>query len=183
MKLNKWGEIMIKKFRESEIRQFFCGLGIFSVLWILGVIFSGEIYLADTINLGCGSPVLSKIFPFVFLAILIGVACFSKRYGAKVFFKTSYIIAALPMVCMLLGSLLIWGMNLFNHIDWLASALGYPGFFLMLFAVPVTSAAYTFAEGSLFFLGFVIFVSSLIISMVCYLTIKEKISDRPGIWC
>lgn len=179
MKLNKWGEIMIKKFRKSEIRQFFCGLGIFSALWILGVLFSGEIYLADTINIGGGNPVLSKIFPFVFSAILIGVACFSKRYGAKVFFKTSYIIAALPMVCMLLGLLLIWGSDLFNNIDWLESVLGYTGYFLMLFAVPVTSAAYTFVDGPLFFLGFGIFVLSLIISLVCYLTIKEKNTDRP----
>jgi ABC-type phosphate transport system permease subunit len=69
---------------------------------------------------------------------------------------------------------LIWGTDLFNHIDWLESVLGYTGYFLMLFAVPVTSAAYTFVAGSLFFLGFVIFVLSLIISMVCYLTIKEK---------
>ena len=165
---------MIKKFSESKILQFLCGFAIFSALWILGVLFAGEIYLADTINLSCGSPVLSKIFPFVFSAILIGVACFSKRYGAKVFFKTSYIIAAIPMACMLLGLLLIWGSDLFNHIDWLASVLGYTGYFLMLFAVPVTSAAYTFVAGSLFFLGFVIFVLSLIISMVCYLTIKEK---------
>ena len=170
---------MIKKFSESKILQLLFGLGIFSILWILGVLFAGEFYLADTINLSCGSPVLSKIFPFVFSAILIGVACFSKRYGAKVFFKTSYIIAALPMVCMLLGSLLIWGSDLFNNIDWLESVLGYPGYFLMLFAVPVTSAAYTFVAGSLFFLGFGIFVLSLIVSMVCYLTIKEKISDRP----
>lgn len=174
---------MIKKFRESKILQFLFGLGIFSALWILGVLFAGEIYLADTINLSCGSPVLSKIFPFAFSTILVGIACFSKRCGTKVFFKTSYIIAAIPMVCMLMGLLLIWGSDLFNHIDWLASALGYPGYFLMLFAVPVTSAAYTFVEGSLFFLGFGIFVLSLIVSMVCYLTIKEKISDRPGIWC
>ncbi len=174
MKLNKWGEIMIKKFRKSEIRQFFCGLGIFSVLWILGVVFSGEIYLADTINIGGGNPALSKIFPFVFSAILIGVACFSKKYGAKMFFKTSYILAALPMVCMLLGLLLIWGTDLVNHIDWLASALGYTGYFLMLFAVPVTSAANAFGEASLFFWGLGIFVLSLIISMVCYLRIKEK---------
>ena len=111
---------MIKKFRESEIRQFLWGFGIFSVLWILGVLFAGEIYLADTINLSCGSPVLSEIFPFVFSTILVGIACFSKRCGTKVFFKTSYIIAAIPMVCMLLGSLLIWGSDLFNHIDWLA---------------------------------------------------------------
>ena len=170
---------MIKKFSESKILQFLCGFAIFSALWILGVLFAGEIYLADTINLSYDSPVLSKIFPFVFSAILIGVACFSKRYGAKVFFKTSYIIAALPMVCMLLGLLLIWGSDLFNNIDWLASALGYPGYFLMLFAVPVTSAAYTFVEGSLFFLGFGIFFSSLIVSMVCYLTIKEKTLYRP----
>lgn len=174
---------MIKKFSESKILQFVCGFAIFSALWVLGVLFAGEIYLADTINIGGGIPILSEIFPFAFSVILIGVACFSKRYGAKVFFKTSYIIAALPMVCMILGYLLIWGTNLFNDIHWLASALGYTGYFLMLFAVPVTSAAYTFVEGSLFFLGFIIFVLSLIISIVCYLTIKEKISDRPGIWC
>jgi len=174
MKLNKWGEFMIKKFSESKILQFLCGFAIFSALWILGVLFSGEIYLADTINIGGGNPTLSKIFPFVFSAILIGVACFSKRCGAKVFFKTSYFIAALPMVCMLLGLSLIWVTEIFNGIDWLASALGYTGYFLMLFAVPVTSAAYTFVDGPLFFLGFGIFVLSFIISMVCYLRIKEK---------
>ena len=129
--------------------------------------------MADTINIGGGIPILSKIFPFAFSAILIGIAYFSKRCGAKVFFKTSYIIAALPMVCMLLGSLLIWGTDLFNHIVWLASALGYTGYFLMLFAVPVTSAANAFGDVSLILLGFGIFVLSLIISMVCYLTVDE----------
>ena len=174
---------MIKKFSESKIRQFFWGFGIFSILWILGVVFAGEIYFTDIINIGGGNPILSKIFPFAFSAVLIGITCFSKRYGAKVFFKTSYILAAIPMVCMLLGLLLIWVAEIFNGIDWLASALGYTGYFLMLFAVPVTSAANAFGYGSLFFLAFGIFVLSLIISMLCYLTIKEKISDRPGIWC
>ncbi len=174
---------MIKKFRESKILQFLFGVGIFSALWILGVVFAGEIYFTDTINIGGGNPILSKIFPFVFSAILIGIAYFSKRCGAKVFFKTSYILAAIPMVCMLLGSLLIWGMEIFNGIDWLASVLGYPGFFLMLFAVPVVSAICALGYGFLFYVAIGVFVLALIISMVCYLTIKEKISDRPGIWC
>ena len=91
---------MIKKFRENEIRQILWGFGIFSVLWILAVIFAGEIHFIDTIELNCGSPVLSEIFPFAFSTILVGIACFSKRCGTKVFFKTSYInvvVVVLPL--------------------------------------------------------------------------------------
>ena len=68
---------MIKKFRESEIRQFLWGFGIFSVLWILAVLFAGEIHFIDTIELDCGSTFLSGIFPFAFSVALIGIACSS----------------------------------------------------------------------------------------------------------
>ena len=174
------GEIMIKKFRESEIRQFLWGFGIFSVLWILSVLFAGEIHFIDTIELNCGSPVLSEIFPFAFSTILVGIACFSKRCGAKVFFKTSYILATIPIVSNIL-------LMLFAYIaewnDVFSVVLGLPMFLFMLLGIPAMSAINAFAYDFSFYVAVGIFVLSLIISMVCYLTIKEKISDRPGIWC
>lgn len=181
---------MIKKFRESEIRQFLWGFGIFSVLWILGVLFAGEIHFIDTIELNCGNPVLSEIFPFVFSTILIGIACFSKRCGTKVFFKTSYIIASIPVVSIVIGYLI----TLFENNDVVFAIFGLPQFVFMLVGIPVTSSMGSFHLGDSFEkIAFItnysdciclgIFALSLIISMVCYLTIKEKISDRPGIWC
>ncbi len=171
---------MIKKFRESEIRQFLCGLGIFSMLWILGVLFAGEIHFIDTIELNCGNQILSSVFPFAFLVILIGIACFSKRCGAKVFFKTSYILAIIPIISNVL-------LMIFAYIaewnDIFSVVLGLPMFLFMLIGIPAMSAINAFGYDFSFYVAIGIFVLSLIISMVCYLTIKEKISDRPGIWC
>lgn len=171
---------MIKKFRESEIRQFLWGFGIFSVLWILGIIFAGKIHFIDTVELPCGNPILSGIFPFVFSTVLVGISCFSKRCGTNLFFKTSYILATIPIVSNVL-------LMLFAYItewnDAFSLVFGLPMLLFMLLGIPAMSAVNAFGYGSLFFLAFGIFVLSLIISMVCYMTIKEKISDRPGIWC
>ena len=140
------------------------------------MLFAGEIYLADTINLSCGSPVLSKIFPFVFLTILVGIACFSKRCGTKVFFKTSYILATIPIVSNIL-------LMLFAYIaewnDVFSVVLGLPMFLFMLIGIPAMSAINAFAYDFSFYVAIGIFVLSLIVSMVCYLTIKEKTLYRP----
>ncbi len=162
---------MINRIRRNEILW---GILIIGGLWILGIIFSGEILFIDTISIGPGSTILSSIFPFAFLAVLIRIACISKRKGLDEFFKTSYILAAIPIVSTLPGFL----SDIFKD-DTVLFALG--TVFSMIFGMPVVSV--TSAVAYWYGFAYIILVLSLIISMVCYMTIKEKISDRPGIWC
>ena len=158
---------MINRIRRNEILWGFLIIG---GLWILGIIFSGEILFIDTIELGWSSTVLSSIFPFAFLVALVWIACISKRNYLDEFFKTSYILAAIPIVSTLPGFL----SNIFEN-DTVLFALG--TVFSMLFGMPVMSVVGAVAYW--YGVAFIILVSSLIISMICYLTLKGKTSDRP----
>ncbi len=162
---------MINRIRMNEILWGFLIIG---GLWISGIIFSGEILFIDTISIGPGSTVLSSIFPVAFLVVLVWIACISKRNGLDEFFKTSYILAAIPIVSTLPGFL----SNIFVN-DTVLFALG--TVFSMLFGMPVISVTNAVAYSDV--LAFVVLVLSLVISMVCYLTVKEKDLSRPGIWC
>lgn len=178
---------MIKNIKKHEVLW---GFGIISGLWALGIIFAGEIHFIDTIEFGFGSSFFSGIFPFAFSIVLTGIAYFSKRYGTQEFFKTSYIIASIPVVSIVIGYLI----TLFENNDVVFAIFGLPLFVFMLVGIPVTSSMGSFYLGDSFekiefitnysdciCLG--IFALSLIISMVCYLTVKEKDLSRPGIWC
>ncbi|MBQ7115267.1 MAG: hypothetical protein IJN94_02490 [Clostridia bacterium] len=158
---------MINRIRRNEILWGFLIIG---GLWILGIIFSGEILFIDTISIGPGSTVLSSIFPVAFLVVLVWIACISKRNGLDEFFKTSYILAAIPIVSTLPGFL----SNIFVN-DTVLFALG--TVFSMLFGMPVMSVVGAVAYW--YGVAFIILVSSLIISMICYLTLKGNTSDRP----
>lgn len=162
---------MINRIRMNEILWGFLIIG---GLWISGIIFSGEILFIDTISIGPGSTVLSSIFPVAFLVVLVWIACISKRNGLDEFFKTSYILAAIPIVSAIPGFLygffedsVVLGPLLF--------ALG--TVFSMLFGMPVMSVVGAVAYW--YGVAFIILVSSLIISMICYLTLKGNTSDRP----
>ena len=146
------------------------GFLIIGGLWISGIIFSGEILFIDTISIGPGSTVLSSIFPVAFLVVLVWIACISKRNGLDEFFKTSYILAAIPIVSTLPGFL----SNIFVN-DTVLFALG--TVFSMLFGMPVMSVVGAVAYW--YGVAFIILVSSLIISMICYLTLKGNTSNRP----
>lgn len=158
---------MINRIRMNEILWGFLIIG---GLWISGIIFSGEILFIDTISIGPGSTVLSSIFPVTFLVVLVWIACISKRNGLDEFFKTSYILAAIPIVSTLPGFL----SNIFVN-DTVLFALG--TVFSMLFGMPVMSVVGAVAYW--YGVAFIILVSSLIISMICYLTLKGNTSDRP----
>ena len=158
---------MINRIRMNEILWGFLIIG---GLWISGIIFSGEILFIDTISIGPGSTVLSSIFPVAFLVVLVWIACISKRNGLDEFFKTSYILAAIPIVSTLPGFL----SNIFVN-DTVLFALG--TVFSMLFGMPVMSVVGAVAYW--YGVAFIILVSSLIISMICYLTLKGNTSNRP----
>jgi hypothetical protein len=150
------------------------GFGIISVLWILGIIFAGEILFIDTIELGCGSEILSSVFPFAFLMILTWIAYISKRNCMKTFFVSSYVFAAIPIVSTIPGFL--YGVFEDNAVlGPLLFALG--AVHSVLFGMPVVAVtgAVAYSEE----LAFSVLVLSLIISVVCYLTVKEKVLDRP----
>ena len=57
---------MIKNIKKHEGLW---GFGIISVLWVLGIIFAGELFFIDTIELGWSNTILSSVFPFAFLII------------------------------------------------------------------------------------------------------------------
>lgn len=153
---------MINRIRRNEI---IWGFGIISGLWILSIILAGEIHFVHSMSIGLGSVVLSSIFPFAFLLILIWVACVSKRQGMKAFFITSYILAAIPIV-----STLPWFLSVLFEDNEAVFSLCI--FFSTLFGIPVVSVinAVSYWDG----FAWIIFVLSLIISMICYLTLKEK---------
>ncbi len=156
---------MINRIRWNEISW---GFGIIGGLWISGIIFSGEILFIDTISIGSGSMILSSIFPFAFLTILIWIACVSKRNGLNEFFTTSYILAAIPIV-----SAIPWFLSGVFEDNAVLFALGTA--FSTLLGMPVVSVTEAVYWNDV---AFIILVLSLIISMICYLTVKEKNSDR-----
>ncbi len=165
---------MINRIKRNEILW---GLGIISGLWVLGIIFAGELFFIDTIELGCGSVILSSIFPFAFLMILTWIAYISKRHCMKTFFITSYVFAAISIVGTIPGFLygvfedsVVLGPLLF--------ALGAVN--SVLFGMPVVAVTRAVAYSDEF--AFIILVLSLVTSLVCYLTVKEKVQNRPGIW-
>lgn len=156
---------MIKNIKKHEGLW---GLGIISVLWILGIIFAGELFFIDTIELGWSSTILSSVFPFAFLIILTLIAYISKRHCMKTFFKTSYVFAAISIVGAIPG---------FLHGVFEDNAVLGPLLFALwahsvLFGMPVVAVtgAVAYSEE----LAFSVLVLSLIISVVCYLTVKEK---------
>ena len=150
------------------------GFGIISVLWILGIIFAGEILFIDTIELGWSSTILSSVFPFAFLMILTWIAYISKRNCMKTFFVSSYVFAAIPIV-----STIPWFLSvLFEDNEAVFASME---FFAILFGMPVISVTNAVAYSDV--LAFIILVLSLVTSMVCYLTVKERDLSRPGIWC
>ena len=154
------------------------GFGIISVLWILGIIFAGEILFIDTIELGCGSEILSSVFPFAFLMILTWIAYISKRNCMKTFFVSSYVFAAIPIVSTI--PWFLYGVFEDNAIlGAIILALG--SVFAQFFGVPVVSVTNAVAYSDV--LAFIILLLSLVTSMVCYLTVKERDLSRPGIWC
>ena len=84
---------MIKRFKENERAQIILGVGIFSVLWILAVLFAGEISFVDTVTLFTSEmlpPFFNIILLFVFVPLLCIVAVLSKRYGLKKLYKSAY---------------------------------------------------------------------------------------------
>ena len=156
---------MIKNIKKHEGLW---GLGIISVLWILGIIFAGELFFIDTIELGWSSTILSSVFPFAFLIILTLIAYISKRHCMKTFFKTSYVFAAISIVGAIPG---------FLHGVFEDNAVLGPLLFALwahsvLFGMPVVAVtgAVAYSEE----LAFSVLVLSLLISIVCYLTVKEK---------
>ena len=152
---------MINRIRRNEILW---GFGIISGLWILSIILAGEIHFVHTMSIGLGSQLLSGIFPFVFLIVLIWIACVSKRNVMKTFFTTSYIFAAIPIL-----STLPWFLSTFFE----DNEVVFAGliFFSTIFGLPVVSVTNAVAYSDE--LAFIILVLSLIISMVCYLTVDE----------
>ena len=159
---------MIKNIKKHEGLW---GLGIISVLWILGIIFAGELFFIDTIELGWSSTILSSVFPFAFLIILTLIAYISKRHCMKTFFKTSYVFAAISIIGAIPG---------FLHGVFEDNAVLGPLLFALwahsvLFGMPVVAVtgAVAYSEE----LAFSVLVLSLIISIVCYLTVKEKKSN------
>ena len=157
---------MIKNIKKHEGLW---GFGIISVLWVLGIIFAGELFFIDTIELGWSSTILSSVFPFAFLIILTLIAYISKRHCMKTFFKTSYVFAAISIVGAISGFL--HGVFEDNAVlGPLLFALG--AVHSVLFGMPVVAVtgAVAYSEE----LAFSVLVLSLIISIVCYLTVKEK---------
>ena len=154
------------------------GFGIISVLWISGIIFSGQILFIDTIELGWGSETLSSIFPFAFLIILTLIACISKRNCMKAFFVSSYVFAAIPIV-----STIPWFLYGAFEDNAILSAifLALGAAFSQYLGMPVISVTNAVAYSDV--LAFMILALSLVTSMVCYLTVKERDLSRPGIWC
>ena len=153
------------------------GFGIISVLWILGIIFSGQILFIDTIEFGWGSETLSSIFPFAFLIILTLIACISKRNCMKTFFVSSYVFAAIPIV-----STLPWFFyGVFEDNAILSAIFLAFAAFSQYLGMPVVSVTNAVAYSDV--LAFIILLLSLLTSMVCYFTVKEKDLSRPGIWC
>ena len=156
---------MIKNIKKHEGLW---GLGIISVLWILGIIFAGELFFIDTIELGWSSTILSSVFPFAFLIILTLIAYISKRHCMKTFFKTSYVFAAISIIGAIPG---------FLHGVFEDNAVLGPLLFALwahsvLFGMPVVAVtgAVAYSEE----LAFSVLVLSLLISIVCYLIVKEK---------
>ena len=156
---------MIKNIKKHEGLW---GLGIISVLWILGIIFAGELFFIDTIELGWSSTILSSVFPFAFLIILTLIAYISKRHCMKTFFKTSYVFAAISIVGAIPGVL----HGVFEDNAVLGPLLFALWAHSVLFGMPVVAVtgAVAYSEE----LAFSVLVLSLIISVVCYLTVKEK---------
>ena len=152
---------MINRIRRNEISW---GFGIISGLWILCVILAGEIHFVHTMSIGLGSEILSSIFPFAFLAVLIWIACVSKRHGLKAFFTTSYILAAIPIM-----STLPWFLSVFFKDN--EAVFASMEFFATLFGMPVISVTNAVAYWDE--LAFGIFALSLFVSLVCYLTVDE----------
>ena len=150
------------------------GYGIISVVWILGILFAGEIHFVHTMPIGFGSVTLSSVFPFVFLIILTLIAYISKRNCMKAFFIVSYIFAAIPIVSTIPWFLLV----LFEDNEAVFASMA---FFATLFGMPVISVTNAVAYSDV--LAFMILALSLVTSMVCYLTVKERDLSRPGIWC
>lgn len=152
---------MINRIRRNEI---IWGFGIISGLWILSIILAGEIHFVHSMSIGLGSVVLSSIFPFAFLAVLIWIACVSKRHGLKAFFTTSYILAAIPII-----STLPWFLSVLFEDNYAVFALcmGVSTFF----GLPVVSSVNAVAYWDE--LAFGIFALSLFVSLVCYLTVDE----------
>lgn len=157
---------MIKNIKKHEGLW---GFGIISVLWVLGIIFAGELFFIDTIELGWSSTILSSVFPFTFLIILTLIAYISKRHCIKTFFKTSYVFAAISIIGAIPGFL--HGVFEDNAVlGPLLFALG--AVHSVLFGMPVVAVtgAVAYSEE----LAFSVLVLSLLISVVCYLTVKEK---------
>lgn len=152
---------MINRIRRNEISW---GFGIISGLWILCVILAGEIHFVHTMSIGIGSVLLSSIFPFGFLAVLIWIACVSKRQGLKAFFITSYILAAIPII-----STLPWFLSVLFEDNYAVFALCMG--VSTLFGLPVVSSVNAVAYWDE--LAFGVLVLSLLVSLVCYLTVDE----------
>lgn len=157
---------MIKNIKKHEALW---GLGTISVLWILGVIFAGKLFFIDTIELDCGSVLLSSIFPFAFLIILTWIAYISKRHSMQTFFKTSYVFAAISIV----GTIPEFLYGFFEDsvvLGPLLFALGAVNSVLLGMPVAAVIRAVAYSKE----LAFSVLVLSLLISIVCYLTVKEK---------
>ena len=153
---------MIKRFKENERAQIILGVGIFSVLWILAVLFAGEISFIDTVTLFTSEmfpPFLNIILPFVFVTLLCIVAVLSKRYGLKKLYKSAYLVAVIPMAAGAMAVVASAVSELFIHrlecVEWLElileTVLSIYMFCSMFVAIPVTSSAVAFSEGVSFY--------------------------------
>ena len=153
---------MIKRFKENERAQIVLGVGIFSVLWILAVLFAGEISFIDTVTLFTSEmfpPFLNIILPFVFVPLLCIVAVLSKRYGLKKFYKSAYLVAVIPMAAGAMAVVASAVSELFIYrlecVEWLElileTVLSIYMFCSMFVAIPVTSSAVAFSEGVSFY--------------------------------
>ncbi len=190
---------MIKRFKENERAQIVLGVGIFSVLWILAVLFAGEISFIDTVTLFTSEmfpPFFNIILPFVFVTLLCIVAVLSKQYGLKKFYKSAYLIAVIPMAAGALAIVVTGISELFIYrlesVEWLElileTVLSIYMFCSMFVAIPVTSSAVAFSEGvsfytegliveeevGLIYLIFGFFFFGIIFSMLSYDLTEEK---------
>lgn len=190
---------MIKRFKENERAQIVLGVGIFSVLWILAVLFAGEISFIDTITLFTSEmfpPAFNIILPFVFVTLLCIVAVFSKRHGLKRFYKSAYLVTVIPMAAGALALVasaasehFIYG---FEFAQWLytitETALSIYMVCSMFVAIPFSSSVVAFGNGvdfyaeilvcqvyaAMFYIGLAIYFFGVILSMLCYDLVEEK---------
>lgn len=158
---------MINKIKANEILW---GFSVISILWALGIFFSEEIPLiADYYSFSTGLPeFFGDIFPIVFGATLIVIAVVGKRNGLKNFFKTAYILSGIPIISAVVLAVFT-GLELYE-------AFVFIGLPFMISWIPV-GAVMTGCNYSQE-ICLAIFVLSLVISIICYLKVKENFSER-----